>query len=103
MDTKTRSMSLPSHQTEHISSKKYIQQIKPQMEGIQMEQESSPEHKSLKNTTRQQSPSQEVLINRQIHKHIFSNELDLFNYKVFKCNRSSVTSIHNRGGTHRCS
>ncbi|XP_022173456.1 uncharacterized protein LOC111035930 [Myzus persicae] len=76
MDPKTRSMSLPSHQTEHISSKKYIQQIKPQMEGIQMEQESSPEHKSLKNTTRQQSPSQEVLINRQIHKHIFSNELD---------------------------
>lgn len=75
-DSKTRSMSLPSHQVEPIPSKKYIQQIKPQMEGIQMEQESSPEHKSLKNTTHQQSPSQEVLINRQIHKHIFSNELD---------------------------
>lgn len=75
-DTKTKSMSLPSHQIEPIHSKKYIQQIKPQMEGIQMEQESSPEHKSLKITTHQQSPSQEVLINRQIHKHIFSNELD---------------------------
>lgn len=76
LDTKNRSMSLPSHQTEPTSSKKYFQQIKHQMEGIQMEQESSPEHKSLKITTHQQSPSQEVLINRQIHKHIFSNELD---------------------------
>ncbi|XP_029343668.1 uncharacterized protein LOC103308433 isoform X2 [Acyrthosiphon pisum] len=103
MDTKTRSMSLPSHQTEHISSKKYIQQIKPQMEGIQMEQESSPEHKSLKNTTRQQSPSQEVLINRQIHKHIFSNELDEQidslipeeKYLGLKCEKSvSMNSIH---------
>jgi len=79
-NTETASMSLtpmsPSHQVKHNPSKKYIQQIKPQMEGIQMEQESSPEHKSLKNTTHQQSPSQEVLINRQIHKHIFSNELD---------------------------
>jgi ankyrin len=103
MDPKTRSMSLPSHQTEHISSKKYIQQIKPQMEGIQMEQESSPEHKSLKNTTRQQSPSQEVLINRQIHKHIFSNELDEQidslipeeKYLGLKCEKSvSMNSIH---------
>ncbi|XP_060869761.1 ankyrin-2-like isoform X5 [Metopolophium dirhodum] len=103
MDTKTRSMSLPSHETEHISSKKYIQQIKPQMEGIQMEQESSPEHKSLKNTTRQQSPSQEVLINRQIHKHIFSNELDEQidslipeeKYLGLKCEKSvSMNSIH---------
>ncbi|XP_025420226.1 uncharacterized protein LOC112690430 [Sipha flava] len=76
LDPKTRSMSLPSHQVQPISSKEYFQQIKPQMEGIQMEQESSPEHKSLKNTTHQQSPSQEDLINRQIHKHIFSNELD---------------------------
>lgn len=76
LDLKTRSMSLPSHQIEPTSSKKYFQQIKHQMEGIQMEQESSPEHKSLKITTHQQSPSQEVLINRQIHKHIFSNELD---------------------------
>lgn len=75
-DSKTRSMSLPSHKTESIPAKKYFQQIKPQMEGMQMEQESSPEHKSLKNTTKQKSPSQEVLINRQIHKHIFSNELD---------------------------
>lgn len=73
---KTRSMSLPSHKIEPIPSKKYFQQIKHQMEGIQMEQESSPEHKSLKNTTHQQSLSQEVLINRQIHKHIFSNELE---------------------------
>lgn len=72
----TRSMSLPSKQNESTPSKKYFQQIKSQMEGIQMEQESSPEHKSLKNTSHQQSPSQEVLINRQIHKHIFSNELD---------------------------
>lgn len=76
LDPKTRSMSLPSHQVEPIPSKKYFQQIKPQMEGIQMEQESSPEHKSLTTTTHQQSPSQEDLINRQIHKHIFSNELD---------------------------
>lgn len=75
-DSKSRSMSLPSSQVELIPSKKYLQQIKNQMEGIQMEQESSPEHKSLKNTTHQKSPSQEVLINRQIHKHIFSNELD---------------------------
>lgn len=75
-DTITRSMSLPSTQIKTIPSKKYFQQIKPQMEGIQMEQESSPEHKSLKNTTHQKSPSQEVLINRQIHKHIFSDELD---------------------------
>lgn len=29
---------------------------------------------------------------------IFSNELGLFNYKVFRCDRSSVTSVHNRGG-----
>lgn len=29
---------------------------------------------------------------------IFSNEKDLFNYKVFKCDRSSVTSVLNRGG-----
>lgn len=72
----TRSMSLPSNPIEPTPSKKYFQQIKSQMEGIQMEQESSPEHKSLKNTSHQQSPSQEVLINRQIHKHIFSNELD---------------------------
>lgn len=75
-DLKTRSMSLPSHKIESIPAKKYFQQIKPQMEGMQMEQESSPEHKSLKNTTKQKSPSQEVLIDRQIHKHIFSNELD---------------------------
>lgn len=103
LDSKTRSMSLPSHQTEHISSNKYIQQIKPQMDGIQMEQESSPEHKSLKNTTRQKSPSQEVLINRQIHKHIFSNELDEQidslipeeKYLGLKCEKSvSMNSIH---------
>ncbi|XP_026820178.1 ankyrin-2-like isoform X3 [Rhopalosiphum maidis] len=103
IDTKNRSMSLPSHQIEHISSKKYIQQIKPQMEGIQMEQESSPEHKSLKSTTHQQSPSQEVLINRQIHKHIFSNELDEQidslipeeKYLGLKCEKSiSINSIH---------
>ncbi|CAH1737494.1 unnamed protein product [Aphis gossypii] len=103
MDTKNRSMSLPSHQAEHISSKKYIQQIKNQMEGIQMEQESSPEHKSLKSTTHQQSPSQEVLINRQIHKHIFSNELDEQidslipeeKYLGLKCEKSiSMNSIH---------
>lgn len=75
-DTNTRSKSLPTAQIKTTPSKKYFQQIKPQMEGIQMEQESSPEHKSLKNTTHQKSPSQEVLINRQIHKHIFSNELD---------------------------
>lgn len=75
-DPISRSMSLPSPQIEPIPSKKYFQQIKPQMEGIQMEQESSPEHKSLKNTSHQKSPSQEVLINRHIHKHIFSNELD---------------------------
>jgi len=28
----------------------------------------------------------------------FSNELGLFNYKVFRCNRSNVTYVHNRGG-----
>jgi len=103
MDIKNRSMSLPSHQADHISSKKYIQQIKNQMEGIQMEQESSPEHKSLKSTTYQQSPSQEVLINRQIHKHIFSNELDEQidslipedKYLGLKCEKSiSMNSIH---------
>ncbi|XP_050441259.1 uncharacterized protein LOC126846128 isoform X1 [Adelges cooleyi] len=60
---------------ENMSSKQYFKLIK-QMECIQMEQESSPEHKSLKNTTNQKSPSQEALINRQIHKHIFSDELD---------------------------
>jgi hypothetical protein len=30
---------------------------------------------------------------------IFSNELDLINYKVFRCDRSSVTSVYNRGGS----
>jgi len=29
---------------------------------------------------------------------IFSSELGLINYKVFRCDRSSVTSVHNRGG-----
>jgi len=29
---------------------------------------------------------------------IFSNELGLFNYKVFRCDRSNITSVHNRGG-----
>lgn len=72
----SQSMSLTSQNIESTPSKKYFQQIKPLMEGIQMEQESSPEHKSLKNNSYQQSPSQEDLINRQIHKHIFSNELD---------------------------
>lgn len=104
LDPKTRSMSLPSHQVELVPSKKYFQQIKPQMEGIQMEQESSPEHKSLKNTTHQQSPSQEDLINRQIHKHIFSNELDEQidslipeeKYLGLKCEKSvSKNSLHN--------
>lgn len=98
-DLKTRSMSLSPQQIEPTSSKKYIQQIKSQMEGIQMEQESSPEHKSLKNTTHQQSPSQEVLINRQIHKHIFSNELDEQidslipeeKYLGLKCENSNVS------------
>lgn len=104
LDLKTRSMSLPSHNVEPISSKKYFQQIKPQMEGIQMEQESSPEHKSLKNTTHQQSPSQEDIINRQIHKHIFSNELDEQidslipeeKYLGLKCDKSaSINSLQN--------
>lgn len=103
LDIKSRSMSLPSHKIEPIPSKKYFQQIKPQMEGIQMEQESSPEHKSLKNTTRQQSPSQEVLINRQIHKHIFSNELDEQidslipeeKYLGLKYELSSINSLQN--------
>lgn len=101
---KTRSMSLPSHKTEPVPSKKYFQQIKHQMEGIQMEQESSPEHKSLKNTSHQQSPSQEVLINRQIHKHIFSNELEEQidslipeeKYLDLKCEKSiSINSLQN--------
>lgn len=103
-DTKITSMSISSHQIKPIHSKKYIQQIKPQMEGIQMEQESSPEHKSLKTTTHQQSPSQEVLINRQIHKHIFSNELDEQidslipeeKYLGLKCEKSvSLNSLQN--------
>ncbi|XP_050522863.1 uncharacterized protein LOC126895253 [Daktulosphaira vitifoliae] len=59
-----------------ITSNQYIEQIKPQILSMQMEQEFSPEHKSLKNITNKNSLSQEVLINRQIHKHIFSNELD---------------------------
>lgn len=29
---------------------------------------------------------------------IFSSESVLINYKVFRCNRSSVVSVHNRGG-----
>lgn len=29
---------------------------------------------------------------------IFSNELGLLNYKVFRCDRSSVPSVHNRDG-----
>lgn len=30
---------------------------------------------------------------------IFSNEFGLFNNKVFRCDRSNVTSVHNRGGS----
>jgi len=29
---------------------------------------------------------------------IFSSELGLINYNVFRCDRSSITSVHNRGG-----
>lgn len=28
----------------------------------------------------------------------FSSKLGLFNYNVFRCDRSSATSVHNRGG-----
>jgi len=38
-----------------------------------------------------------ILTEKWLNNSIFSSELGLINYNVFRCDRSSATSVHNRG------
>lgn len=39
-----------------------------------------------------------ILTETWLNDSIFSNELGLTNYNVFRCDRTSATSVHSRGG-----
>ncbi|XP_024083180.1 ankyrin-2-like isoform X5 [Cimex lectularius] len=80
-----RSVSLPcdsSIENSNVRAKKRVfeAQIKKEMvvEQLmaQLEEESSPEHKSIEQKTKPPTPNAQAMVSRQIHSDIFSNELE---------------------------
>lgn len=77
-----RSTSLPCADIETKESqvkqkKKFFEaQIRKEIAVEQLEEEGSPERKSISLDQSLSSPDQEAILNRQIHSHIFTNEMD---------------------------
>lgn len=56
--------------------KKFEAQMRKETAVEQLEEEGSPERKSISLDQSLSSPDQEAILNRQIHSHIFTNEMD---------------------------